>query len=168
MQPVNMLTYQYLKANKDRQRAQVLELNEEFAPIDQKFIVHNEARRNYLVFDTYQDFKVWFAVNPTQRTLHEVIRGKQMQKLKFDIDAAADKLDALEDMPQPTHPVACDSFGLDFIDEYLDSTSAEEMRKYEVNLACGTGKRNACLKLSCGQLRSAFQILTIQNYAPKT
>jgi hypothetical protein len=136
MQLVNMRTYQYLKADKDRKRAQVLELNEEFAPIDQKFIVHNEARRNYLVFDTYQDFKVWFAANPTQRTLHEVIRGKQMQKLKFDIDAAADKLDALEDMPEPTPPVACaDSYGLDFIDEYLDATWAEEMRKYEVNLA---------------------------------
>jgi hypothetical protein len=86
-----------LKADTDRECAQVLELNEEFAPNDQKFIVHNEAQRNYLVFDTYQDFKVWFAANPTQRTLHEVI--KQLQKLKFDIDAAADKLDALDDMP---------------------------------------------------------------------
>jgi hypothetical protein len=77
--------------------------------------VHKEARRNYLVFDTYQDFKVWFPANPTQRTLHEVIRGNQLQKLKFDIDATADKLDALDDMPQPTPPVACDSFGLDFM-----------------------------------------------------
>jgi hypothetical protein len=92
MQPIYLQTYQYLKSDTNHKRAQVLELNEEFAANDQKFIVHNEARRNYLVFDTYQDFKVWFAANPTQWTLHEVIRGKQLQKLKFDIDTAMDKL----------------------------------------------------------------------------
>jgi hypothetical protein len=96
MQPIYMRTYQYLKADTNRECAQVLELNEEFAPNDRKFIVHNKAQRNYLVFDTYQDFKVWFAANPTQRTLHAVIREKQLQKLKFDIDATTDKLDALE------------------------------------------------------------------------
>jgi hypothetical protein len=42
----------------------------------------------------------------------------------------------MDDMPQPIPPIACDSFGLDFIDEYLDTASAEEMRKYEMNLAC--------------------------------
>jgi hypothetical protein len=58
-----------------------------------------------------------------------------LQKLKLDIDAAADKLDALDDMLQPTPPVACDSFGLDFIDEYLDTALAKEMRRYKMNLA---------------------------------
>jgi hypothetical protein len=65
MQPIYMQTYQYLIADANCKHAQVLESNKEFAPNDQKFIVHNEAQRNYLVFDTYQDFKVWFAANPT-------------------------------------------------------------------------------------------------------
>lgn len=97
--------YQYLKdgqtsAGKPRQQSQVLELNEFFVADDPKFIVHNEDGRKFLVFDSYADFKSWFAVNDIQ-TLHEVVRGSQPQRLKFDIDCEADKLDALEDMSEP-------------------------------------------------------------------
>ena len=55
----------------------------------------------YFVFKSFAHYKMWFATSDI-RTLHEVIRGSQAQKLKFDIDAAADDLDNLEDMPQPT------------------------------------------------------------------
>ncbi len=97
--------YQYAKAGKtatgaERPAASVLELNEVFTACDPKFIVHNEADRTFLVFNSYTDYRGWFA-HGTLRSLHEVIRGSQPQRLKFDIDAAADKLDALEEVEEP-------------------------------------------------------------------
>ena len=55
------------------------------------------------MFNSYSDFKEWFATSPI-RTLHEVIRGTQPQKLKFDIDVPAHALDALDDMEEPIPP----------------------------------------------------------------
>lgn len=106
-------TYQYMVRGRDRADAQVLECCE--TSID--FTVHNEPTRSYLVFTSYDDYRRWHRVNPLM-SLHEVIR-EQPQKLKFDIDAAATKLDAIsvERPSEPVAPVAAVAAEIDADDE---------------------------------------------------
>lgn len=102
---------------------------------DPKFIVRDESVNNYLVWNNYQEFQKWFGLNPTRRTLHEVIIGRYRQKLKFDIDAAAADLDVLPDMPEPPVPVRCENIGDEIVDALFEETFRAEMQKYEANLA---------------------------------
>jgi len=97
-------TYKYINSGEDRSSKDCINENELFEFInDEKFIVQDEITRNYLVFNSYNDFKQWFVDNPNQRCLHELIRGCSPQKLKFDIDVKYNESDLseFEDMPEP-------------------------------------------------------------------
>eukprot|EP01127_Copromyxa_protea_P019461 TRINITY_DN6324_c0_g2_i2.p1 TRINITY_DN6324_c0_g2~~TRINITY_DN6324_c0_g2_i2.p1 ORF type:complete len:195 (-),score=27.57 TRINITY_DN6324_c0_g2_i2:697-1281(-) len=125
-----MHEYKYLKAADDGRNAyDVLELNEKFSLHDTKFIVHDEVKRNYLVFRDYEQYQNWFHEQPV-RTLHEVIRGMQPQKLKFDIDAESAKLDLLPDIPMPIEPVI-EITDEDWLQEIYDAAYEIQMREHE-------------------------------------
>jgi hypothetical protein len=142
-------TYQFLKAKEGRNECDVLECNEQFTVNDTKFIVHDEAQRNYMVFDNYNHFTTWFAANPTCRTLHEVIRGTQQQKIKFDIDASAELMADIEDAPMPLPPTPYEKMGGDFelFDELFEAEYQENLAQYAIDLAawhvCTAEKRKA-------------------------
>ena len=90
--------YKFLREpDRDHSAKHVLTKNEVGVgiPGQRKFIVHNEYDRSYLVFDSYCHYEDWFSAQETN--LHEVIHGKQRQKLKFDIDA---KPDIIAKLPQ--------------------------------------------------------------------
>lgn len=126
--------YKFLKAQEGRDPKQVLELHEYFAAeADPKFIVHEESSRSYLAFDSYEHFQVWFEANPGRRTLHEVIRGCQAQKLKFDLDAPADKLEKMPEVAYPAKPVYV-GMGDELYDEVLLDMYNEEMVKYNAQV----------------------------------
>ncbi len=60
-----------------------------------RFVAYS-PNSGYSVFDTMGGFCSWFETVPEcQRTLHEVIFGQRLQKIKFDIDAYASDLDIL-------------------------------------------------------------------------
>lgn len=61
-------------------------------------VVRDELRKQFLVFGSRNEFVEWYeAVPEAERSHHEVIFGKLPQRLKFDVDAPAHKLDAISD-----------------------------------------------------------------------
>ena len=61
-------------------------------------VVRDEHRNRYLVFETRGEFLEWYeGVPEAERSCHEVIFGRQPQRIHFDIDAPSHKLDALPD-----------------------------------------------------------------------
>lgn len=90
--------YQYFNSGvnskgETKPNAQVLVLCEPDQVLDAGFIVHDDSNRTFYAFDSYTHYKSWRATT-RKRTLHEVILQRP-QKIKFDIDAEVDKLDAL-------------------------------------------------------------------------
>ena len=83
-----MLTYKYLVSSADSKKERnPNDIVPAMSKLGQHFIAHNEKIARYCVWYDYPTFRKWFAENPTSRNLHKVIIGKNMQKLKFDIDA---------------------------------------------------------------------------------
>ena len=121
--------YQYMRADDNKPRHQVLESNEDFDAVSIKFIVHNEAEHNYLVFESYSHYCAWFATT-TIRTLHEVIRNCQPQKLKFDIDLDTKNIDSLLDAPLPVPPTEPEYCGWDLMDNELRMDYATAYANY--------------------------------------
>ncbi len=61
-------------------------------------VVRDELNNCYLVFESRKELADWYAGVPeAERCCHEVVFGRLPQRLKFDIDAPAHKLDALPD-----------------------------------------------------------------------
>ena len=59
-------------------------------------VVRDERRNLYLVFETREELLAWHGGLPEdERCCHEVVFGYAPQRLKFDIDAPADRLAAL-------------------------------------------------------------------------
>lgn len=55
--------------------------------LEDRFVVFDKLRVNYLVFRTLDDYKLhWAGVEPTHRCFNEVVFGSRRQRLKFDID----------------------------------------------------------------------------------
>ena len=129
---MNPRIYKYIKQEGNREPCDVLESREYFSgdETQPKFIVCDESVNNYLVWDSYQEFIIWFAHNPTRRTLHEVILGGYCQKLKFDIDAKSNLLDSLIDMPEPLKPVKDKPIGDQDMDSILEEAYKAEMKRY--------------------------------------
>lgn len=130
-------TYKFLKRNPKRNDSEVAEANEEFVVDDPKFIVRDEYAERFHVFESYADFKQWFNhPSNTTRTLHEVIRGGQKQKLKFDIDAKAEDITSdIPEIQQPTPPAVESNYGIDVLDNCLLALTTAEQQKYEKDLA---------------------------------
>ncbi len=106
-------------------------------------VIRDEYRSKYLVFTSRDDFAEWYeAVPAREKCMHEVIFGKHNQKLKFDIDAPAHKLDALSDsvlqaqrVVQPQTPEDVDAYLADLLgetppDTYLGEPEVDEVDAY--------------------------------------
>ncbi len=58
------------------------------------FIIHNEDKRNYLVFESKNDFILWYTpkIDQPDNHFHEIILGQNKQRMRFDIDAKLDEI----------------------------------------------------------------------------
>jgi hypothetical protein len=68
------------------------------ADLARRPVIRDELNNKYLVFESRAEFGRWYRELPApERACHEVVFGWAPQRLKFDVDAAAHKLDALSD-----------------------------------------------------------------------
>ena len=94
-----------------------------------RLVVRDELTNHFLVFESRREFLAWQeGVPEKERCFHEVVFGWLPQRLKFDIDAPADKIDKVPDAlcaGPPTLSVAdlreiCGEDSEDSTDAYLN------------------------------------------------
>lgn len=88
-----------------------------------RMVVRDELNNRFLVFPSQGDFVEWGdSVPPPERCFHEVVFGHQPQRLKFDIDMMAYKLDAVPEGLTPGAMVGAE----DVLDD--DSSGSQDGR----------------------------------------
>jgi hypothetical protein len=86
------------KDTADRTEGDTVELCYKRADLRKRVVIWNEYNHSYLVFDSRGEFAEWYAGVPAaERNYHEVVFGWAPQRLKFDIDAPAYRIDAIPD-----------------------------------------------------------------------
>jgi len=62
-------------------------------------VLRDEFRNKFLVFESRDECLQWYDQVPLEeKCMHEVVFGRLAQKLKFDVDAPAHKIDAISDV----------------------------------------------------------------------
>ena len=101
-------------------------------------VVRDELQNNFLVFESRGEYLGWYAGVPeAERCYHEVIFGRLPQKIHFDIDAPAHKLDAL---PEATLAAALRAAGALTGD---DCPGSEDLEAYLGELLGSSGEGSA-------------------------
>lgn len=94
----------------ERLADEIVETKYKLGDLKARPVIRDELNNRYLVFESRPEFLEWYAEVPeAERCFHEVIFGQLPQRLKFDIDAPAHKLDAI---PEATLAAALHHAGL--------------------------------------------------------
>lgn len=129
------LTFKYLKpANDNATKENCVTLGYSLKP--ETFIVRDEANREYKTFENYAAFKAWFNEDKKCRCLHEVVRGTQKQKIKFDIDCASDLLDDVPEVPAPVvKPAPVKQESNDWVKSMMNAASYNQaLKEYNASM----------------------------------
>ena len=90
--------FQYLVRKDGRNGEETVEGRYARADLARKPVVRDELNRKYLVFGSRDELFSWYRKVPAaERCWHEVVFGFMPQRLKFDVDMPAHKLDAIPD-----------------------------------------------------------------------
>ncbi len=134
MQAYREFKYLYVVQNENRRSDDVLEcIYDSQEKIKGKFVMHDEVKRNYYVFeDIDAALRHVSSLPDKKRTFHEVIFGWKPQKIKLDIDIKEVDLDkimikAVVDRKQYVPPVMFD-------DDFLGKLVSGELNNNEDNI----------------------------------
>lgn len=128
------------KAPAERGPNEAVEARYKRADLVKRPVIRDELRNRYLVFESRQEFLDWYALVPeAERCCHEVVFGFMPQRLKFDVDAPAHKLDAL---PEATLAAALQAAAETLIDESslpgdAAASRADDLGEYIEELLAG-------------------------------
>lgn len=85
--------------NGDRDPGESVQSRYKLQDLIHRPVLRDEFRNKFLVFESREECLRWYAQVPLEeKCMHEVVFGRLAQKLKFDIDAPAHKLDAITDV----------------------------------------------------------------------
>jgi hypothetical protein len=98
-------------------------------------VLRDELTQRFLVFESRKELLEWYARVPeADRCFHEVVFGRHKQRLKFDVDAPAVKLDMIPDDVFSDLGSLC-ADGDSYISELLGEDSAETSEAEDITFA---------------------------------
>jgi len=112
-------------------------LEENYISDENIFIVHDELTRGYYLFNTYDNFENWY-YDLEDKTMHDVIFGKNPQQLKFDIDASKEFMDSLNVDAQDKGEYILESI-TEAIMELMETHYNVELRGDDFSIATSIG-----------------------------